>query len=64
MIHFLSETRHQVGHAIFAKQTGYPMNGIHYWFLLASSLYPRNEVLLPPETHLHRAWGGPFFSFS
>ena len=62
-IHYLSELWHQLGHARAAEQTGFPMKGITYVGPLGLSIYPKNEGLLPPETHIQRALGGPIFSF-
>ena len=61
-IHYLSEQWHQMGHARAAKQTGFPMKGVTYVGPLAISVYPENEGLLPAETHIQRALGGPIFS--
>jgi Zn-dependent protease len=61
-MHFLSDFWHQIGHARAAEQTGYPMAGITFVGPLAFSVYPKNEGLLPPETHIQRALGGPIFS--
>lgn len=58
-LHFLSELWHQGGHARAARQTGYPMTGVHLVGVLGASLYPRDEPPLPAEIHVHRALGGP-----
>lgn len=55
---FLSEWLHQWGHAVAARRTGYPMQGIHFFSLFAISLYPPDEPALPPSTHMRRALGG------
>ncbi|MCL4802785.1 MAG: hypothetical protein KJ046_00630 [Anaerolineae bacterium] len=59
VFHFLSEIWHQMGHARAAEQTGYPMDGVHLWSVLGTSIYPTNEPELPPEIHVERALGGP-----
>lgn len=60
--HSASELWHQLGHARAAQLTGFPMQGVQFWGPLATSVYPRNEGMLPPETHIQRALGGPLFS--
>lgn len=60
--HFLVDTWHQFGHARAAQETGFPMKGITFVGPLGLSVYPHNEGLLPPETHIQRALGGPLFS--
>jgi len=62
-IQYLSESWHQLGHAAAAKSTGYPMSGFMYVWVLAVSLYPKDEPELPAEIHIRRAWGGPIASF-
>jgi hypothetical protein len=65
LVHWVAGLVHHAGHAIFARQTGYPMTGIDlgtHGGLLATSIYPPNEPSLPDSTHLHRALGGPFLS--
>lgn len=59
LIHFLSELWHQAGHARAAESAGHPMEGVHLWGVLGTSLYPRDEPPLTPETHVERALGGP-----
>lgn len=58
-LHYFSEIWHQLGHARAAKNTGYPMDGIHLWGVLGTSTYPPDEPPLPPEVHIKRALGGP-----
>lgn len=58
-LHFLSELWHQLGHARAAERTGYPMSGVRFWGVLATSLYPADEPELPAEHHVERALGGP-----
>jgi Zn-dependent protease len=57
--HLLSELWHQLGHARAARRVGYPMCGIHFWGVLGTSRYPRDEEVLRPEVHITRALGGP-----
>lgn len=59
VFHFLSELWHQAGHARAARQTGYPMTGVHLLGILGASIYPRDEPPLPDEIHIQRALGGP-----
>ncbi len=61
-LHWLGDVVHNLGHAIAARQTGYPMRGVHFWGVLGASLYPRDEPLLPAEIHIRRALGGPIAS--
>jgi hypothetical protein len=63
LIHFFSELWHQIGHARAAEQAGYPMKGVTFVGPLGVSVYPKNEGILPAETHIQRALGGPVFSF-
>jgi hypothetical protein len=62
VLHFVSETLHQLGHAFAAKRTGYPMIGVRYWFVLSTSVYPPDEPALPGRIHIRRALGGPIAS--
>jgi hypothetical protein len=62
LLHWLSDLLHQLGHAIAARRTGYPMSGLRLWFLLSSGLYPLDEPELPAATHVRRALGGPIMS--
>ena len=64
VIHFGSETWHQLGHAKMAEQTGYPMKGMEFWGPLATSVYPHNEGMLSADVHIQRAIGGPLFSLT
>lgn len=65
LLHALSVFLHDMGHAIAARGTGYPMSGIEFgrYGLLAVTLYPPNEPELPGKIHIRRAWGGPIMSF-
>ncbi len=60
--HFLSDLWHHAGHARAAQMTGFPMEGVTFFGPIGRSAYPRNEGLLPAETHIQRALGGPIFS--
>jgi hypothetical protein len=62
VLHWLSEFMHQLGHAWAAQRSGYPMTGIRFWDILASSLYPQDEPGLPGRVHILRALGGPAMS--
>jgi hypothetical protein len=59
LLHWLSELGHHLGHAWAARRTGYPMSGLLLIWLLAASLYPRDEGPLPGRIHIRRALGGP-----
>lgn len=63
ILHFFGELWHQLGHAWAARRTGYPMSGVMYVWVLAASLYPRDEPELPARIHIRRALGGPAASF-
>ncbi len=56
LLHSLSETIHQLGHARAARKTGYPMIGIRYWGVLSTSVYPSDEKTLDGSTLLD--WRG------
>jgi hypothetical protein len=62
LLHAVGEFFHNLGHAWAARRTGYPMEGVLYWGLLATSLYPKDEPILPGKVHIQRALGGPFVS--
>jgi hypothetical protein len=62
LLHWLSDLLHQLGHAIAARRTGYPMSGLRLWLLLSSGLYPLDEPQLPTSVHVRRALGGPIMS--
>ncbi len=55
---FISEWLHQMGHAVAARRTGYPMRAMQFGSLLAVSQYPADEPELPARTHIQRALGG------
>jgi Zn-dependent protease len=63
-LHYGSDLWHQFGHAAAARRTGYPMNGILFWGVLSTSLYPDDEGNLPGRIHITRALGGPASSFA
>jgi hypothetical protein len=63
LLHYASELWHQFGHAWAANRVGYPMIGVRYWWILGTSVYPKNEPELPGSTHIKRALGGPVASF-
>jgi hypothetical protein len=62
LLHELLTFAHHFGHAIAARRVGHPMEGIHFWGVLAISVYPRNEPALPGRIHIQRALGGPILS--
>ncbi|MBC8508208.1 MAG: hypothetical protein ISR58_11570 [Anaerolineales bacterium] len=62
LLHFASELWHNLGHAVAARSTGYPMNGILFIGPLAMSRYPKDEPELPAKVHIRRALGGPLSS--
>jgi hypothetical protein len=61
LLHWLSYAVHHLGHALAARQTGYPMVGVRLgkFLILGSSVYPRDEEALPGSIHIRRALGGP-----
>jgi hypothetical protein len=62
LLHWASDIVHQLGHARAARATGHPMIGIRLWWVLSSSIYPRDEGSLPAAVHVRRALGGPLAS--
>jgi hypothetical protein len=58
LLHWVGEVWHQYGHALAARQVGYPMRGIEFWWFLGRSVYPVNEPKLPARVHIRRALGG------
>lgn len=64
LIYWISEFLHHVGHSIAARRTGYPMTGVRLgvFLILGTSLYPKDEGMLPAATHICRAVGGPITS--
>lgn len=61
-LHWFSEVWHQMGHALAARQVGYPMTKVRLQWLLGVSIYPKDEGDLPADIHLFRALGGPIAS--
>lgn len=61
-LQYASELWHQLGHAVAARWTGYPMSGVTFLGPLALSRYPANEGELPGKIHIRRALGGPVAS--
>jgi hypothetical protein len=59
LMHYGSEFWHQYCHAWAAHRTGYPMDGMLFDWILARSLYPKDEPELPAKIHIRRALGGP-----
>lgn len=62
LLHYLGELWHNLSHAAAARRTGYPMSGVTFWTILASSRYPKDEPDLPARIHISRALGGPLGS--
>lgn len=58
VVMFVSGWLHQLGHARAARDTGYPMVGVHFFSLFSASRYPPGEPPLPPSVHIRRALGG------
>ena len=61
-LHWFVLMIHQLGHAVAAMTTGYPMSGVRLWWWLAASLYPEDEPELGARIHITRALGGPMAS--
>ena len=61
-LHFASELIHNLGHAFAARRVKRPMEGVMYWGILATSLYPEDEKRVTPRHHIRRALGGPIAS--
>ncbi|MCA9918352.1 MAG: hypothetical protein KC445_10400 [Anaerolineales bacterium] len=59
LLHWHSDMAHHLGHAIAARQTGYPMAKMISWYVLMSSVYPKDEPPLHAKIHIRRALGGP-----
>lgn len=56
--HALAQFVHQLGHALAARATGYPMTGMRYEWGFAYSEYPSDEPPLPANVHIQRSLGG------
>ncbi|MCP4425955.1 MAG: hypothetical protein GY803_15790, partial [Chloroflexi bacterium] len=59
ILHFFGEFWHQLGHAWAARRSAWPMSGIMFVWVLAASLYPKDEPELHARVHIRRALGGP-----
>ena len=64
ILHFIGEFWHQLGHAWAARRTGWPMSGVMFVWVLAASLYPKDEPNLHARIHIRRALGGPAASLA
>ena len=58
LYHALVQLVHQLGHALAARATGYPMTGLRYDYAFTYSTYPADEPPLPPAVHIQRSLGG------
>ena len=56
--HALAQFVHQLGHALAARATGYPMAGVRYEYGFAYSEYPPDEPSLSDGIHIWRSLGG------
>lgn len=56
--HAIAQLVHQLGHALAARATGYPMTGVRYEYGFTYSEYPPNEPPLPDNVHIQRSLGG------
>ena len=63
LLHWLGDLVHQYGHFFAAKQLKYPSTGIVLWWVLSTTLYPKNEDVPSPLIHMRRAIGGPIAGF-
>ena len=64
LLYWVADIIHNLSHATAARQTGYPMRGIHFGFLaiFGIAVYPDDEPNLPAAVHIRRAIGGPIGS--
>ncbi len=62
ILHFLATIWHHWGHSRAAAITGFPMYGLRFWGVLATSVYPDDEPPLAATIHIQRAVGGPIAS--
>jgi hypothetical protein len=64
-LHYALELIHSLGHAVIAKQVGYPMTEIRFGFygIYAQTIYPKDEPELDSSIHIRRALGGPIANF-
>lgn len=58
LYHALVQLVHQLGHALAARASGYPMTGIRYDYAFTYSTYPPDEPSLPAGIHIQRSLGG------
>jgi hypothetical protein len=58
VFHEIGQFVHQLGHALAARATGYPMTGVRYEWGFSYSEYPSNEPPLPDNVHIQRSLGG------
>jgi hypothetical protein len=56
--HQIAQFIHQLGHALAARATGYPMTGMRYEWVFTYSEYPQDEPPLPEKIHIQRSLGG------
>lgn len=56
--HEIAQLVHQLGHALAAQATGYPMTGVRYEWGFSYSEYPPDEPPLPDRVHIQRSLGG------
>jgi hypothetical protein len=56
--HEIAQFVHQLGHAVVARATGYPMKGVRYEWGFTYSEYPLNEPPLSDTIHIQRSLGG------
>jgi Zn-dependent protease len=61
-LHYASELIHNLGHAWAARKVKHPMEGVMFWGISATSLYPADEKKVSPKMHIRRALGGPIAS--
>ncbi|MCU0486462.1 MAG: hypothetical protein MUC85_10190 [Anaerolineales bacterium] len=61
-LHYASELIHNLGHSWAARRVKRPMDGVMFWGILATSLYPADEKRVTPQMHIRRALGGPIAS--
>lgn len=62
LLHWVSETWHNLGHFTSARSTGFPMEGVRLgtaMLVFGTSVYPDEEQPLSAAVHIRRALGGP-----
>ena len=64
LLYWVADIVHNLSHAMAARQTGYPMHGIHFGLLgiFGVTVYPDDEPELAAAVHMRRAIGGPIGS--